>query len=427
MQLHVVYLLTAVLGVASLSAIGVHAWRSRRMPGVGRFIALCVGSASWATLVIAMAMAEPPLARHLLSVKYLAIGATSLATFLFIAGWTGRLTVLSMWHGVGLLIVPVLGHVLSWQDGWGMVRAVSFDRAYGLTHVATIDFGPAYWLFTGYLYALLLGCLLLLWQARQRGSVVARYQAAALLVGVAVPLVANLTLITGVAPRAFDPMPVGLAVAGGALWWGVVRARLFDLVPVARHMLVEALDDGMVMLDADGRILDVNPRFAAVAGVSPAAVVGRPFGELDVTPSALRLAVLETVSAVSSAVAQTPGERRTVSEGGRCFEVQAFVVDRGGGVRPASVAVLHDVTERQRWHDEQQRLIEQLQSAMAQVQTLRGMLPICADCKKIRDADGVWHQLESYIRDHSEAEFSHGMCPSCMDRWYPESAEGPPS
>lgn len=426
-QLHVVYLLTAVLCVASLAAIGVHAWRSRRVPGVWRFIALCAGSAAWAALVVAMAIAEPPLARLLLSVKYGAIGATSVATFLFIAGWTGRLTTLSMWHIAGLLTVPALGQVLSWQDGWGMIRTVSFATAYELTHIEAIDFGPAYWLFTGYLYALLLGCLLLLWQARQRSTVVARSQAAALLVCVAAPLVTNLTLITGLAPRAFDPMPLGLSLAGGALWWGAVRAQLFDLVPVARHRLVEALDDGVVILDADGRVLDANPRFFAVAGLSPAVAGGRLCENLDLTPPALREALLETVSAASPAVVGEPPRRQAVAGGGRWFDVRAFLVDRGGGVRPACVAVLHDVTERQRWQDEQQQLIEQLRAAMAQVHTLRGLLPICAECKQIRDADGVWHQLEAYIRDHSEAEFSHGMCPRCVARWYPELDGGQPS
>jgi hypothetical protein len=53
------------------------------------------------------------------------------------------------------------------------------------------------------------------------------------------------------------------------------------------------------------------------------------------------------------------------------------------------------------------------------VRTLRGILPICASCKKIRDDKGYWNQLESYIRDHSEAEFSHSLCPECIEKLYP--------
>ena len=65
-------------------------------------------------------------------------------------------------------------------------------------------------------------------------------------------------------------------------------------------------------------------------------------------------------------------------------------------------------------------LNDHLKSAMAEVKVLRGMLPICSSCKKIRDDRGYWTQIESYIRDHSEAQFSHSICPSCLKKMYPE-------
>ncbi len=66
----------------------------------------------------------------------------------------------------------------------------------------------------------------------------------------------------------------------------------------------------------------------------------------------------------------------------------------------------------------------QLQKALDQVNTLRGLLPICANCKKIRDDEGNWHQVEKYIRQHSEAEFSHGICPECLAKLYPDKGNG---
>jgi hypothetical protein len=61
----------------------------------------------------------------------------------------------------------------------------------------------------------------------------------------------------------------------------------------------------------------------------------------------------------------------------------------------------------------------ELKTALSQVKTLSGFLPICASCKKIRDDNGYWNQIESYIRNHSEAEFSHGICPDCAQKLYP--------
>jgi DNA-binding NtrC family response regulator len=71
-----------------------------------------------------------------------------------------------------------------------------------------------------------------------------------------------------------------------------------------------------------------------------------------------------------------------------------------------------------RAEEEREKLIHELQEALAKVKTLSGMLPICASCKNIRDDKGYWNQIESYIRDHSEAEFSHSICPDCKKKLY---------
>lgn len=69
------------------------------------------------------------------------------------------------------------------------------------------------------------------------------------------------------------------------------------------------------------------------------------------------------------------------------------------------------------------RLNEELETALARVKTLRGLLPICASCKKIRDDGGYWQLLEVYIRDHTEADFTHGLCPDCLAKIYPDFYE----
>lgn len=64
--------------------------------------------------------------------------------------------------------------------------------------------------------------------------------------------------------------------------------------------------------------------------------------------------------------------------------------------------------------------IEELRQAIDQIKTLRGIVPICANCKKIRDDQGYWKQVEVYVRDHTEAEFSHSICPECKKELYPQ-------
>jgi methyl-accepting chemotaxis protein len=79
-----------------------------------------------------------------------------------------------------------------------------------------------------------------------------------------------------------------------------------------------------------------------------------------------------------------------------------------------------EIEERKRAEAEKENLIAELQEALSKVKTLSGLLPICSSCKNIRDDSGYWKQIESYIGDHSEAEFSHSICPECAKKLYPD-------
>jgi PAS domain S-box-containing protein len=79
-----------------------------------------------------------------------------------------------------------------------------------------------------------------------------------------------------------------------------------------------------------------------------------------------------------------------------------------------------EVAERKRAERTLELTVEELKTALAEIESLRGMIPICASCKKIRDDKGYWTQLESYFRKHSIAEFSHSICPECIEKLYPE-------
>ncbi len=78
------------------------------------------------------------------------------------------------------------------------------------------------------------------------------------------------------------------------------------------------------------------------------------------------------------------------------------------------------VLKRRQLEQEKDNLISQLQKALENVKQLSGLLPICASCKKIRDDKGYWNRIEGYIQAHTEAEFSHGICPECAKKLYPE-------
>jgi DNA-binding NtrC family response regulator len=78
------------------------------------------------------------------------------------------------------------------------------------------------------------------------------------------------------------------------------------------------------------------------------------------------------------------------------------------------------IQDRKRVEEEREKLILELQDALANVKKLSGLLPICSSCKKIRDDMGYWNQLEKYLLEHSDVKLSHGLCPDCTKNLYPE-------
>ena len=106
----------------------------------------------------------------------------------------------------------------------------------------------------------------------------------------------------------------------------------------------------------------------------------------------------------------------------RWFEIHAHPAQNNG-----LTVYFRDVSDRKLAELRLRETLEECDAALERVQLLSGLLPICAACKKIRDDEGNWHQVESYISQHSQAKFSHGMCPACGKQYYgelwPETSE----
>jgi PAS domain-containing protein len=110
----------------------------------------------------------------------------------------------------------------------------------------------------------------------------------------------------------------------------------------------------------------------------------------------------------------------TTLKGDNTFIISARPFKDADGKLLGIVESFQNITARITAENAKADLIDDLQEALDRVNVLGGLLPICASCKKIRDDKGYWNQIETYIRDHSEAEFSHGICPDCAKELYPE-------
>lgn len=108
-------------------------------------------------------------------------------------------------------------------------------------------------------------------------------------------------------------------------------------------------------------------------------------------------------------------------EGGRRWNSATKVPlrDQQGNVI-GIVGIGRDITDRKLAEEQREKVILELQEALNKINTLKGLIPICACCKKIRDDKGYWNNVESYIQTHADVEFTHGICPDCMKKLYPD-------
>lgn len=104
-------------------------------------------------------------------------------------------------------------------------------------------------------------------------------------------------------------------------------------------------------------------------------------------------------------------------------EVSAYPVKDDAGNIVRFVHISKDITERKNLKREREKLIHELHDALAEIKTLKGIIPICSVCKNIRNDGGYWEQIDAYVSQHSEARFSHGICPQCAKNLYPDYAK----
>ncbi len=183
--------------------------------------------------------------------------------------------------------------------------------------------------------------------------------------------------------------------------------------------LVEITSDWIWEVDQNGVFNYADPKVKDFLGYKPEEVVGKPYNYFMTEDSKKRLAS----SFKDQAENPRPVSRRDniqLHKDGRQIMIETsglpiFDID---GKLVGWRGLDTDITERKQAEAERERLIGELQKALDNIKTLRGMVPICASCKKIRDDKGYWNQIEGYIERHSEALFSHALCPDCMDKFY---------
>jgi PAS domain S-box-containing protein len=399
--------------------VGVYAWRRRDVPGAMPFALAAWAEASW-TFGCVLAHVSPRLGAKVFwdNVQWIGLVAIPPLFLAFALQYTGRrLQRAGLLWGL-LTVVPVLSLPLVFTDSLhGLIRADAYLIPGEPFSALTYEFSVISWLVFLYCYALILPGYSLLLDTFARPQRLYRAQTGIVLLGTIIPLAGSALPLIGI-NLAFqrDVAPFTFGIGNLIVAWGLFRYRLFDAVPVAREAVIENMRDAVIILDARTRLVDLNRAALQLIGHTAREIIGQPAQRVLADWPELMHAYQDDKLHDEVLVTMARGRRHFDLSRSPLYDEQ----DRLTGC----LIVLYDVTERSRAQEERERLTDELQDALASIKTLKGLIPICASCKKVRDDEGYWHQVEVYIQDHSDADISHGICPECARLLYSESLPG---
>jgi serine phosphatase RsbU (regulator of sigma subunit)/PAS domain-containing protein len=293
-------------GAVAYVVVAAYVWTNRQAAAARALTVLTLAAGAW-TLCYAVEVSVHGADQVELwgDLKYLGIVLVPPSMWAFALEYTGRRRRLHLRDVAVLLIEPVIVlTALAVPASHDLVRSVTVDPGSGEVVIAT---GPLFWVHLVYSYSLMLAATFVLVQGLLRVTDRHRFAAWSLIVAVLAPMVLNALYNLQVPGMdVVDLTPVAFSITGLVLVWGLFRFRLLDLIPVGRKKIVDRIPDAVLVLDAVGRVVDVNPAGLALLRLPPRRVTGRPV--LDLLPALAGLVSAGERGSVSgSCSASSPG------------------------------------------------------------------------------------------------------------------------
>jgi PAS domain S-box-containing protein len=324
------------------------------VPGSAAFVWLMVAVAHWCLTSALHTLVTDTTARLVIArVQYLAIAPIGVLWLSFAAGYARARWLLPGWLRAGLWVIPavtLIAVVTNEYHGWLWARISPVETRWGPQLV--YSGGAWFWVHVTYTYALFLAGTAFLVTGLRRFPPPYRTQTWAVIVGGLAPWVGNLLYVAGLQPvPGVDPTPLAFTISGLCFTWGLYRYRLFGLVPIARDMVVDSMEDGVLVLDAQRRIIDLNRAAERYTGCSPASV-GTPIDEV--------VAWWTEAIAEERASGDLPAVVKT-EPGPRYFEVRVSPVRDPERRFAGWLVIIRDITARRRVESERYALERRLQ------------------------------------------------------------------
>lgn len=342
---YILYLTFVTVAVVILIFLGAYAWQQHLTPGAKAFawaMFTLAGMAMWNGLIVVTNTERETLLFGRLG--YISVVQVPISWLAFVLQYTNHDTWLTKRRLVLVSVVPAVTLIAAWVNPllpliWSEYHLVPV-RSFLLLDVR---FGPLMWLFIVYTYALIIITGIMLARKVFYSSSLYRLQALSMIIAIVIPIVVNTLYLSHVVRRLLyvDFTPLGFALSGIVLTWGLFRYRLFDLGPLARDMLVEKMQEGVLVLDGKDRILDMNPAARSILGISRTSLLTVSIEQI--------LPMWPHITAVLSTTPQVQVEMsQSIDAVEYQFEVNVSSLYNVAGEIPGRLVILHDITARKR-------------------------------------------------------------------------------
>jgi PAS domain S-box-containing protein len=267
------------LAIAAILSAGlaVVAWRRRPTPGAAALSALMLTAVYW-TIAYSLEIIAVDLEVMLFwtRMEYLAILAVPVLWLIFVLQFSGHGQWVTPRFVAGLAAFPTLTFILIWTPaGLSLLYRETIVQINGSMTWLVVTYGPLFWLQAIYSYVLIVFAVLLVLLALLRGGVVQRTQNGAVLAAALTPLIGNAIYVFGLSPLLYvDLTPFLFIITGIVSLWALFRYHLLDLMPVVRDVLIERMTDGVAVVDAQGRVVDLNRAAQQMIGQQTSALLG---------------------------------------------------------------------------------------------------------------------------------------------------------
>ena len=227
-------------------------------------------------------MSAQPLQLKLIwaNIQYIPILCISCSYLLMTLKFTGNPILNKKWFYPALFTVPVIINILLWIDGIKHLfrQNVMLDTS-GIFPTVAKDFGPLFYVIAVYNHIIILVvCIVLLYAMRDKISIY-KSQLQLFFVAVLIPVLANLLYITKAIPFKVDPTPIVFSLSSIAIFINIFRFKLFNVMLIARSMIIENMKVGVIVLDLKGRFLDINPAAGRMLKLKSRNIIGKQFSE----------------------------------------------------------------------------------------------------------------------------------------------------